>query len=322
MSQPDQPPPWMKYVLLAAGGYNLVWGAAAILAPAAMLAWLQVESTQPALVFWQCIGMLVAVYGFGYLIAASDPYRHWPLVLVGLIGKILGPIGFLFALSAGTLPSSFGWLNLTNDLIWWTPFVMILWGAVRHLHMIDNAYELPEADDPIRELRTHDGRRLDDLASDRPQLIVFLRHAGCTFCREAAQDLGAQRSEIEAAGCGIVLVHVGQEDDPEFFSKYGLDDLPRISDPSCRLYRQFGLEIGTFSQLFGARVWARGIIAGIFGGHGLGLTRANSFQMPGIYLYHCGQILDGFQHEHASDRPLYTEFVRRNLAPVDVAVAR
>lgn len=39
---------------------------------------------------WQCVGMIVGVivgvYGIGYLVAASDPRRHWPIVLVGLLG--------------------------------------------------------------------------------------------------------------------------------------------------------------------------------------------------------------------------------------------
>ncbi|EAQ78949.1 redoxin domain-containing protein [Blastopirellula marina] len=322
MNPSSQPPTWTKYLLLTAGAYNLVWGTSAILFPAAMLAWLQVDAGSSAQVFWQCIGMLVAVYGCGYLIASWDAYRHWPLIFVGLLGKLLGPIGYLIAYSGGSLPATFGWTILTSDLLWWAPFVVILWGAVRYQHAIGSAYEMPEADDPLRELKTNAGRRLDELANQKPQLVVFLRHAGCTFCREAAKDLSAQRSEIEAAGCGIVLVHVGKEDDPNFFAKYGLEDLPRISDPGCRLYRQFGLDLGSFSQLFGAKVWLRGIMAGIVGGHGIGFPRANSFQMPGIYLYHCGQILDGYQHERASDRPVYLDFVRRNLAPVGVAVAK
>ena len=33
---------------------------------------------------WQCVGMIVGVYGVGYLVAASDPLRHWPIVLVGM----------------------------------------------------------------------------------------------------------------------------------------------------------------------------------------------------------------------------------------------
>src|SRR5690606_22323944 len=71
---------------------------------------------------WQCVGMIVGVYGIGYLIAAADPYRHWPIVLVGLLGKVFGPIGFAMALAQGSLPPLFGLTLLTNDLIWWLPF--------------------------------------------------------------------------------------------------------------------------------------------------------------------------------------------------------
>ena len=52
--------------------------------------------------------------------------RHWPVVLAGLLGKILGPIGFLSAFVGGTLPLSFGLTILTNALIWWFPFALIL----------------------------------------------------------------------------------------------------------------------------------------------------------------------------------------------------
>jgi hypothetical protein len=53
--------------------------------------------------------MLVGVYGIGYAIAAFDPWRHWPIVLVGLLGKLLGPIGLAQAVAEGTLPLAFGW---------------------------------------------------------------------------------------------------------------------------------------------------------------------------------------------------------------------
>jgi uncharacterized membrane protein len=48
------------------------------------------------------------------------------IVLVGLMGKILGPLGFLFALSAGEVPLRLGWILLTNDLVWWVPFFRIV----------------------------------------------------------------------------------------------------------------------------------------------------------------------------------------------------
>lgn len=303
--------PWMKYVLKAAGIYNLVWGLLAIAIPVAMLDSLHVEADSVAVRFWQCIGMIVGVYGIGYLVASRDPFRHWPITLVGLLGKIFGPIGLVWAVADRTLPATLGWMTVTNDLIWLVPFFMILWGALRYSQAIGSAYEETEADDPLRELMTNTGERLDELADSQPQLVVFLRHAGCTFCRESLDELSKQRSQIESTGCGIVLVHLGHDDGEDFFAKYNMQDVPRIQDPNCRLYRQFGLGLGDFTELFGLRVWIRGVIAGLIYGHGRGPIMGNSFQMPGIYLYHSGQVLGGYQHESASDRPSYLALARQ-----------
>ncbi|MEI6233144.1 MAG: alkyl hydroperoxide reductase [Planctomycetota bacterium] len=122
---------WMKPVLLAAGVYNIVWGAFMILFPLAIFRWLDMkEPNYPE--HWQCIGMIVGVYGLGYAIAAYDPMRHWPVILVGWLGKVLGPIGALFGVINGTIPWRFGVINLTNDLIWWVPFTLILIAAWRY----------------------------------------------------------------------------------------------------------------------------------------------------------------------------------------------
>ena len=75
---------------------------------------------------WQCVGMIVGVYGIGYWIAASDPMRHWPITLVGFLGKIFGPIGFAYYLIQGAFPLIFGLTIMTNDLLWWIPFGLIL----------------------------------------------------------------------------------------------------------------------------------------------------------------------------------------------------
>jgi len=40
--------------------------------------------------------------------------------------EILGPIGFAKALADGTFPPTFGLTILTNDLIWWIPFALVL----------------------------------------------------------------------------------------------------------------------------------------------------------------------------------------------------
>ena len=115
----------MKFWLGLAGVYNLLWGLAAVIWPNIWFRWAGMDPPNyPEL--WQCIGMIVGVYGIGYLIAAANPVRHWPIVLVGLLGKVFGPIGFLQAAIAGTLPWRFGGTLLFNDLMWWIPFVAIL----------------------------------------------------------------------------------------------------------------------------------------------------------------------------------------------------
>jgi small multidrug resistance pump len=119
---------WMKWVLLAAGVYNIVWGVFVVAFPLAPFRWFGMElPNYPEI--WQCVGMIVGVYGVGYAIAAFDPMQHWVIVLVGFLGKFFGPIGFVNAALQGKLPWSFGWVNVTNDLIWLVPFTLILYRA-------------------------------------------------------------------------------------------------------------------------------------------------------------------------------------------------
>lgn len=114
-----------RLVLAIAAIYNLLWGASVVLFPSLLFELAELpQPTYPAI--WQCVGMIVGVYGVGYWIAAKDPVRHWPIVLVGLLGKIFGPIGFVYAASTGQLPWHFGWTIVGNDLIWWWPFTVLL----------------------------------------------------------------------------------------------------------------------------------------------------------------------------------------------------
>lgn len=123
--------PWGSRWLWAAGLYNLAWGALAIAFPNLLFDLCGMDRLNYPEI-WQCVGMIVGVYGIGYIIAAGDTRRHWPIVLVGLLGKIFGPIGFAAALVKGTFPPVFGLTILTNDLVWWVPFAMILRDAATH----------------------------------------------------------------------------------------------------------------------------------------------------------------------------------------------
>lgn len=118
--------PWFY----AAALYNLLWGTAIILFPHRSIRLLGLPATTPV-PLWQVIGMLVMVYAPGYFWAARHPARHRQLVLIGMVGKAFGPVGFAWAAARGDLPRSFGLTILTNDLLWWPAFIGYLRLAAR-----------------------------------------------------------------------------------------------------------------------------------------------------------------------------------------------
>lgn len=301
-------PHWMKAALLAAAIYNLLWGAAVILWPNLLFTWAGMTlPNYPEI--WQCVGMIVGVYGVGYWAASGDPVRHWPIVLVGLLGKILGPIGFAKALVEQRFSTKFLWVILTNDLMWWVPFGLILYHTYR-VHQGEERAHSPEIQTWAMRAKSQFGISILEHSRVRPVLLVFLRHVGCTFCREALADLSEKRELIESTGTQLVLVHMGREESAEqILAKYKLNDVPRVWDPKLALYRAFGLEKGSVFQLFGPKVWIRGFKAGFMGQHGVGSWEGDVTQMPGVFLVFHGEILKSYRHQSAADRPDYVALV-------------
>lgn len=300
------PSSWKRWILWAAGAYNLTWGALAILFPLAFfrLAGLP-DPDYPEL--WQCIGMIVGVYGVGYLIASTSPTRHWPIVLVGLLGKVLGPLGFAKALVEGRLPAAVGWTILTNDLIWWIPFALILKGAL-DAHLGQRRVLSGEVARMGLRARTQKGLTLLEMSTRWPTMVVFLRHFGCPFCREALADLASQREAIESNGVRIALVHMSSEEEAAaFFRRHDLQDVARVSDPDQAVYRAFGLDRGRLMRIFGPREFARGFQAAFLDRHGIAIPSSDAFQMPGVFLVFHGEVIRAFRHQSAADRPDYVE---------------
>ncbi|MBL8890828.1 MAG: hypothetical protein JNL67_12685 [Planctomycetaceae bacterium] len=302
---------WMSAVLVAAGLYNLVWGAWVVFFPASMFQILGLPLVNyPAV--WQAVGMIVGVYGLGYLIAARNPVAHWPIVLVGFLGKFFGPVGFLYAWGSGQLPLAFGVINVFNDLIWLGPFGAILYQAFRWHSERGRAVFVPELSQLLRQSRSHRGHSLESLSFEKPTMVVFLRHSGCTFCRRVMADLGDVRSELDALPIHVVVVHMGSPmDGTTILSKYNVEYWHHISDPFCVIYRGFGLQRGRFGQLFSWRVLWRGIRHGIFGGHGVGKLEGDSFFLPGVFVVSRGEVVFGQPAEDATQRPDFVAIAKR-----------
>jgi peroxiredoxin len=164
------------------------------------------------------------------------------------------------------------------------------------------------ADFDLDVMVTDRGNPLGKLTENQPVLLVFLRHFGCTFCREAIDELGKNKHEIEAKGARVVFVHMAEDEVAQaFFKEYNFEDAEHISDILCTFYKEFGLVKGTTNQLFGLKNWARTIDTGIIKGYSWGREIGDGFQMPGVFVLHNRTIQESYIHKYVSERPDYVK---------------
>lgn len=296
----------MQSLLGLAAAYHFVWGLCIILFPKMPFQSFGVASpTYP--LFWQCIGVFTIAMAIGYAIATVDPVKHWPIVMMGLTAKLLIPGAFFQAAFADQLPWLFAIMVLVSNMVWWAPFIVILSAArqKRLLQLRDglNTSEVVEQQTMAISL-TQNGLSLSVLSARRPVLLLMLRHFGCPFCRQALADLSLNRAKLEENGFRIVLAHMTDDQTAaEYLHRYGLADLPRISDPRGRLYRALGLGKATFGQMAAPVVWWRLVKAVVIERQGMGKARGDAKQMPGLFLVDHGRVIRAHRHATISDRP-------------------
>lgn len=300
---PSRPAPaWMFYALAGAAVWHGLLGLLLVLAPG----WFAIDGASPAVV--RLVGALVLAWGLGAGAAAADAYRHWPVAFAGAIG-LLGAACVLGAAAiAGTVAEGAGLAWSLVCVAWSLPCIGVLRAAWRdgdELPCIRRFYPFMK-ESILQTAMTHRGERMLDLSNDRPLLLVFLRHSGCTFCREALTALGADRSRIERLGTRIVLVHMSDPDVAEANARqHGLDGIDLVASNDQALYWAFGLRRGRFYQLFGPKVWWRGFVAGVLRRVGIGGLDGDGYQMPGVFLFSRGRVVRAYVHRSAADCPDY-----------------
>ena len=290
-------------VLVLAGAYNILFGIWVVCWPHLWFDWSGM-ARGIYLEVWQSVGMIVGVFGVGYLIASSNPVRHWPIVFVGFLGKLFGPIGFAKAIYTGALPLSSAWITVSNDLIWLIPFGIILWKVLQAKAGRPLSREQPyHPEEAAKIYKLSTGQTLEEAAKNQTIALVFLRHFGCTFTRQILRSLQTLKTEAEEKGAQLVLIHMLQHgDEQDYLSTTDSSSIARIADPNCELYRAFGLGKAGFIELFGPLVWLRGAFA-LFKGCGAGHMAGDGLQMPGAFLYHDGNVLCSQPAKSASDLP-------------------
>lgn len=122
-----------RATFVVAGLYNIAWGLYAAVDPQYVFRFAEMPPMVHPQIF-ACLGMVVGLYGLLYLEVARSPEKGFLLAAVGLVGKILGPIGLLVLIGTGQWPVGTLILCLTNDFVWWIPFALYLadaWPAYR-----------------------------------------------------------------------------------------------------------------------------------------------------------------------------------------------
>lgn len=278
-----------KNLLRASAYYSIVWGFIITFMPGLLLNLFGVQ-TPMLMEFWQIFGMILAVMGIGQFIASFDPGKHWPIVLVSFLAGLMGSFVFIKSLVIGSLPVQFGVVLLVSSAIWVVPFYYILIAAYEA--NIAEESSPKKFNDLLKYVRTSQNVSLYELSQNQNVLLVFVRHFGCTFCRETVSEMAKIDQAIQGRNLTLVFVHMS---DPaygdEFFSKYYSHPVHHVSDPARQLYKSLNLKRGSLYQLFGPMTWIRGLYAAVFKGHGRPTLEGDSLQLGGVFVLSRGQII-------------------------------
>ncbi|MEL6133618.1 MAG: SelL-related redox protein, partial [Bacteroidota bacterium] len=318
-SQTSTPANWERRILLLAAIYHVLIGLDFLIAPTNILE-LASLPLPSYIVLVRLFGVLTFSLGLGLCIQTLNLDKFWMASFLMWVAKLLSTLVFGLHILLGDLPIEILYFVAFNDMLWVFPMGKSLWKVFERYEQ--QAYQIDTRKsaiprDILPQFQDQFGRRLDEAIQKQPTLLVFLRHFGCTFCRETMKDLARDRAEIEAGGTQILVVHMEPELQAEpFFEKYGLSDVARISDPEKELYEAFSLERATFEQAFGWKSWLRGVDAGLFKGLWVGKETSDGWQMPGAFLIYRSEILRSFRHQSVADRPDYCELSHTETAKV------
>ena len=165
----------------------------------------------------------------------------------------------------------------------------------------------------LASIHTESGANLLALAEASPMLLVFLRHFGCSFCRQAISDVSELQGELYRRNVRPVFVHMGTPERAQpFFDYYGISGAERVSDPGAEMYRHpvFALHrINPWVIFTQPAVWM-GWLKGTLFEHGVGKIEESAAQMPGLFYLKGTVIVRRFRYRTIADEPDYLRLIR------------
>ena len=148
--------------------------------------------------------------------------------------------------------------------------------------------------------------QLSSLWAEKPLLLSFTRHFGCTQCKEMLDELVAGRERIQAAGLNIAVIMQGTPEATAEFAARFAPGLLCLSDPERKAYQAFGLERGNLFQTFlNPKVW-RAISKAGEKGYKVEPAPAgqDAMQMSGTFIISTGgKLMLPYYYDHIADHP-------------------
>ena len=111
----------------------------------------------------------------------------------------------------------------------------------------------PQVGDPAPDaiLPDHEGlpATLSSLWADRPILLLFWRHFGCSCGMDRAARLRTELADYRAGGGEVVIIGQGEPERAARYRELQHLDVPILTDPDRSTYEAFGLLQGTTAQI-------------------------------------------------------------------------
>lgn len=177
----------------------------------------------------------------------------------------------------------------------------------------------PQIGDPAPDFDLPDTtgtrRHLSEFWKDRPALIVFLRHFGCSCLAERWEKLRHEVSAFEEAGARVIAVGQGEPERTAAVARRRGYPFPILCDPERRAYELYGLPEGTPAQILHDFAWTPGDRAT---GEKLlssrrGTERAlvdNPWQLPGEFVVSTsGRLVHTHRYQYCEDFPPKTVLI-------------
>ena len=165
----------------------------------------------------------------------------------------------------------------------------------------------------LERYRTESGHTLLSLLDESPILLIFLRHFGCSFCREALDRVSKVQGQLQARGVRPVFVHLGSQDRARpYFDYYKLPHAERVSNPDASLYTNpvFGLlRTNPLLHFLNPKVWL-GWVRSAFRRYGIGMIHEDAHQMPGVFFLRDRAIVRSFRYRTIADQPDYLKLIQ------------